>query len=129
MDSAAERRRAIVSAAMGSGFPALGIHVSDGTVMLGGLAGGSFRRSKPLGQLKGARAEILPGKHIDQGTVWASRLLTGTTPMSRPIVFITFADDTYHEHQLEMRGFTVEGSIRKAKDEARRFNALARQAK
>ena len=82
MGSAAERRRAIVSASLGTGFPALGIHVSDGVVMLGGLAAGSFRRSKPIGQLKGARAEILPGKHVDEGMVMASRLLTGTTPMS-----------------------------------------------
>lgn len=75
MDSAAERRRAIVSASLGTGFPALGIHISGGVVMLGGLAGGSFRRSKPIGQLKGARVEILPGKHVDEGKVVASRLV------------------------------------------------------
>jgi len=117
-----------MSASRSTGFPALGIHVADGVVMLGGLAGGSFRRSRPIGQVKGARLEILPGKHVDEGTVLASRLLTGSTPVSRPIVFITFADGTYHEHKLASTGFSVNAGSRKAQAEARRFNELANLA-
>lgn len=59
----------------------------------------------------------------------SGRLLTGATPMPPPIVFITFADDSYHEHRLVMTGFTVEGAIRKAQAEARWLNALALQAR
>jgi hypothetical protein len=126
-ESAAEKRRgAILAASAGGGFPTLGIQVKDGVVLQGGLAGGGWRRGQPIGQIKGASLEILPGKHVDEGRVRAQQLLTGSTPMSKPIVFITFADGTYHEHYLSFAGsFTVEGSLRKAKDEARRFNLLA----
>lgn len=114
---AGARRRAIVSASLGTTFPSLGVQVSGGEVK-------TLYRRRTLGQLKGARAELLPGRHIDQGQVLLGRLLTGTTPYSASIVFISFADGSYHEGKLT-GGFTVEGMIRKAQEEVRRFNGLA----
>ena len=72
-----------------------------------------------MGKLKGAYAEILAGRHIDDGEKWATRLLLGASPAAPETVLITFADDSYFERKL------TTGFERKARDEARRFNALA----
>jgi hypothetical protein len=102
----------------------LGVRIEDDQVStLPGLL-----KSRRLGQLKGAHAEVTAGtRHHRVGAAAVAAplslgagLLIGLTKKSKAVAFVVFADGTVHERKLDGANM-----IRSAQRDVVKFNALA----
>jgi hypothetical protein len=104
-------------------FLQLGVQVIDGEVR----TYNGFGRGRPLGPLRGARAEVSEAGSVKAGAALAHSLLSGPAGlfMGRrdSFAFISFANGELHEVKIQGKS-----NWRTAQQEAQRFNLMAGSA-